>query len=60
MSGYAVWTEVAIWLLVLGAPAIFAWFLKDAVRLVRGLGRGDGDRRARDVHRPSRGEGEEA
>lgn len=41
MSGYALWTEAAIWVLLIGAPAVFLWFLKDALRLLRGLGNGE-------------------
>ncbi len=43
MSGYALWTELAIWVLVVGTPVVFAWFLKDAARLIRGLGREEPD-----------------
>lgn len=41
MSGYALWTEVAIGVLLVGAPVVFLWFLKDALRLLRGLGNGE-------------------
>lgn len=55
MSGYALWTDLAIWVLVLGAPAVFAWFLKDALRLLRGLGREESPPR-REESRPRREE----
>lgn len=45
MSGYRFWTDVAIAVLLLGAPAVFIWFLTDAVRLLCGLG---DDRREKD------------
>lgn len=38
MSGYALWTRIAIGVLVIGAPLVFLWFLGDAARLLRGLG----------------------
>lgn len=38
MSGYAVWTRIAIGVLVLGSPLVFLWFLKDAARLLQGFG----------------------
>lgn len=49
MSGYAVWTEVAIWVLVIGTPAIFVWFLTDAARLLQGLGREEESEREGDA-----------
>lgn len=40
MIGYEAWTRLAIAILVVGAPLVFFWFLRDAVRIVRGLGGG--------------------
>lgn len=35
------WTRLSIAVLVFGAPLVFAWFLGDALRLLRGVGRKD-------------------
>lgn len=35
MSGWAVATDVAIWTLILGSSAVFAWFLAELVLLTR-------------------------
>ena len=36
---YETWTWLAIGVLVLGAPVIFVWFLKDAAKLLGRIGR---------------------
>jgi len=38
MSSLEFWTQVAIWILILGSIAVFAWFARDLVRLGRTFG----------------------
>lgn len=45
------WTRLSIGVLVFGAPLVFAWFLGDAIRLLRGVG-GDDDGTERDARGP--------
>lgn len=39
MTATEAWTWLSIGILVLGAPLVFLWFLRDAIRLLAGLGR---------------------
>lgn len=39
MSGLVFWTYLSIGVLVFLAPLVFGWFLKDAARLLRDVGR---------------------
>ena len=41
MSPWAAATDLAIWTLILGAPAVFAWFLVEVARLARRRRTGD-------------------
>jgi hypothetical protein len=43
MSAWELFTWISIAVLVLGSGAVFAWFLRDALRLLRGFD--DDDRR---------------
>lgn len=47
---YAVWTWVAIGILVLGAPLVFLWFLREAGDLLGGFRRS----RKKDAERETR------
>lgn len=38
MTATELWTWISIGILVLGAPLVFAWFLRDALALLAGLG----------------------
>lgn len=40
MTKWEVYTWLAIGVLVVGSLAVFGWFLRDALRLYRRLGRG--------------------
>lgn len=35
MSGWAVATGLAVWILILGSVAVFGWFLAEVARLAR-------------------------
>lgn len=41
MSAFEWWTWVSIAVLVVAAPLVFGWFLRDAIELLKGLGRED-------------------
>lgn len=40
MSGWALATHVAVWVLIVGSLAVFGWFLAEVVRLARKRRRG--------------------
>ena len=45
MSGWELGTRIAIGVLLAGSIAVFGWFLRDALRLLRQRTRRDGARR---------------
>lgn len=47
MSGWSIFTAVAVWTLLIGSVAVFAWFLAEVVRIARR------DRRQRSSRRSS-------
>ena len=54
MSGWALATDLAIWILIVGSVVVFGWFLLEVARMAarrRAAGRAGGPRRGRDQDR---------
>jgi len=49
MSSLQFWTVLAIWTLILGSLAVFAWFARDLVRLGRTFGMEEENPREREA-----------